>query len=342
MRVLLADDSTWCTAEISQTIQGLLIYTWLMRASAPQTKSHSSGKKLAEYSHIGIIYNPVSSGNAQAKAKNLHKQLQSKLPDLPIDLRGTDYAGHAEELAYELAAGSRHPLLVSVSGDGGYHEVINGALRAEQAHKTRPVCAVYGAGNANDHHRALRKKPLVKAILEDIEQRIDLLEVVTTDSNGQADTRFAHSYIGLGITPLVATELNRRQLNHWRELLLVATTFWRYKPFVIEVAGKRQQYDSIVFANINKMAKVVKLSKNGRPDDGRFEVIELPHNRKLGLVSTAARAALFGLGPQPRRKSSSFKVVEDIPMQLDGELKELKAGGTVHVRIAPHKLRTLL
>jgi diacylglycerol kinase (ATP) len=299
-------------------------------------------KAAYQYSHIGIIYNPNSSGKAPEKAQKLRKQLQKRLPDTPLTLRATEYAGHAEELAYELAGESHNPLIISVSGDGGYHEVINGALRAEQAYKTKPVCAVYGAGNANDHHHALRKKPLVDAIVEDTAHKIDLLQIEITNKAGLTGSRFAHSYAGLGITPLVAAELNRQRLNQWRELVLVATTFWRYKPFTIKIHNKPRQFDSLVFANINRMAKVVKLSKNGKPDDGQFELIEVPHNKKMGLVVTAARAAVFGLGPQPRRRNFLFTAVEDIPMQLDGEVKELKKGDRVHVRIAPRQLRTLL
>lgn len=295
------------------------------------------------YTHIGIIYNPNSTGDAPQKAKRLHARLQKRLPDVPLSLDQTKYAGHAEELAYQLAAKSKSPLIISVSGDGGYHEVINGALRGAEEHGTRPICAVHDAGNANDHRRTLKENPLSRAIINGQVQSIDLLKLEAANASGQTTTlRFAHSYIGLGITPVAATELNRQQLTRWREVLLLVKTFLHFTPFTIEVEGRRRQFDSIVFANIKQMAKVLTLSKDGRPDDGKFEVIEQPHKSRAAVLIMAARAAVFRLGTQPRRQSYKFTVVENLPIQLDGEIHQLKKGTRVTIGIAPQALRTIL
>lgn len=295
----------------------------------------------AKYSHIGIIYNPISTGEAPLKAKKLFKKLQTKLPDVETTLYRTKHAGHAEELAYELASHTKNPLIISVSGDGGYHEVINGALRARADYGTDPICTVHDAGNANDHHRTLKENPLTMAIVVGNVQQIDLVKVVMRSSNNST-VRFAHSYVGLGLTPAIAVELNRHQLNRWRELMLVFKTFWSYKPFFIEIEGKQKKFDSLVCANINQMAKVLKLSQDGRPDDGKFELIELPHSGKLRLLAMIAKSVLFGLGVQPHRKSFKFTVIKDLPMQLDGELQELKGGTVVTISSEPNALRTLL
>lgn len=294
------------------------------------------------YSHIGIIYNPNSSGNAPAKAKRLQHLLQKKLPDIPLTLQQTERAGHAEELAYELASQSKTALIVSVSGDGGYHEVINGALRAAKEHRTRPICAVRDAGNANDHRRTLKENPLARAIVDGKVQTIDLLKLEAANKSGTITSRLAHSYIGLGITPIAATELNRQQLTGWREVLLVFKTFLHFSPFTIKIEGQRRQFDSIVFANIKQMAKVLKLSKDSRANDGMFEVIEQPHKSRAAVLITAIQAALFPLKPQPRRQSYKFTVIEDLPMQMDGEVQKLKSGTKVTISIAPKALRTIL
>jgi diacylglycerol kinase (ATP) len=293
------------------------------------------------YSMIGIIYNPNSTGHAPEMAQKLYGRLSARLSDVPITIYKTKRAGHAEDLAYELAATSQEPLIISVSGDGGYHEVVNGALRAAAEHHTRPICAVYGAGNANDHRRTLKENPLSKAITQGKIQNIDLLCMEVSGTNDTTTSRFAHSYIGLGITPAVAVELNRHKLNRLREAVLVAKTFVRFKPFYIKVDGKRHQFDSLVFANIHQMAKVLRLSEGGRPDDGHFEIIELPHQRRINVLFLVARAALFGLGKQPRQKSYEFTVVNDMPAQLDGEITQLNAGEKVRISIAPQTLRTI-
>ena len=71
------------------------------------------------------------------------------------------------------------PLLVSVSGDGGYNEVVDGTM---QAGNDAAVCAVLPAGNANDHRRATREQPLADAIVTGSVTRIDLLRLTVGGS----------------------------------------------------------------------------------------------------------------------------------------------------------------
>ena len=161
------------------------------------------------------------------------------------------------------------------------------------------VAAVLAAGNANDHQRVLRDRPLVEAVVAGDLRRIDLLRL-TTGAGPAAQVRYAHSYIGLGLTPVVAIDLEKGGKGSFREIVAVVRTFARFRPFTIEVAdGTRRKIDSLLFANIAEMAKYATLSEDGDPADGRFEVIELPHTSKWRLLGVALRAATRGLGRQP-------------------------------------------
>src|SRR4051812_13045559 len=95
---------------------------------------------MPSYTEVAIIYNPNSTGNAEENAKQLQADLRSSLPGLAVRLLPTERAGHAIELAYGFAKKHKNPLIVAASGDGGYNEVINGALRA-QGEGASPVCA---------------------------------------------------------------------------------------------------------------------------------------------------------------------------------------------------------
>src|SRR6478752_4821166 len=86
-------------------------------------------KHVSSFTRIVIIFNPGSTGNAARLADELRDELVRRLPDVPLELRPTEYAGHARELARK-AAGTGRPLLVSVSGDGGYNEVVDGVMQA--------------------------------------------------------------------------------------------------------------------------------------------------------------------------------------------------------------------
>lgn len=294
------------------------------------------------FDRVVVIFNPHSTGDAPALAEELQADLAERLPDLPVRLEPTQYAGHARVLAGEAAATGR-PLIVSVSGDGGYNEVVDGVMKAGN---DRAVCAVKAAGNANDHRRATRERPLVDSIVAGDVGRIDLLRLTIGDGTG-VEVRYAHSYAGLGLTPVVAIDLEKGGKGSFREIVSVVRTFAKFRPFTIDVEpgevdpGGRRSIDSLLFANIAQMAKYATLSETGRPDDGRFEVIALPHTAKWRVLATAVRAAVRGLGEQPSTRHYAFTTVKPMPLQVDGELVELEPNTSVRVDIAPAALATV-
>jgi diacylglycerol kinase family enzyme len=257
------------------------------------------------------------------------------LPELLVELVATQHAGHARELARDAAASGR-PLIISVSGDGGYNEVVDGAMRSGNA---SAVCAVLAAGNANDHRRTTRERPLAEAIVIGKVARLDLLQL-TIDG----ESSYAHSYIGLGLTPAVAVDLAKSGKGSLRELAATVRAFAQFRPFEIERPGRtRERFDSIIFANIDQMAKVATLSEDdGRPDDGALEVIAMRHTAKWKLLGTALRACTRGLGPQPSATEYVFTTIKAMPIQIDGELLDLDAGAQVRIDIVPKALRTVL
>jgi hypothetical protein len=101
------------------------------------------------FDQVVVIFNPHSTGSAPELAEQLRTDLERRLPRTPVHLSPTEHAGHARDLARN-AAPTPRTLIVSVSGDGGYNEVVDGVM---QAGDTGTVCAVMAAGNANDHRR---------------------------------------------------------------------------------------------------------------------------------------------------------------------------------------------
>jgi diacylglycerol kinase (ATP) len=293
---------------------------------------------VSTFDRIVIIFNPHSTGNAPLSAEELRDTLAQRLPGVPLELSPTQHAGHARDLAREAAVSGR-PLVVSVSGDGGYNEVVNGVM---DTGNDRAVCAVRAAGNANDHRRTTRERPLADAIVAGDIRRIDLLRL-TVGTGPDARTRYAHSYIGVGLTPVVAVDLEKGGKGSWREIVSVVRSFSRFRPFLIRLEdGHRRRIDSLVFANIAEMAKYATLSEASAPDDGRFEVITQQRTGKLRVLATAIRAATRGLGAQPSVTHYAFTTLAPMPLQLDGELLELEAETRVAVDIAPLALATIV
>jgi diacylglycerol kinase family enzyme len=289
------------------------------------------------FERIIVIFNPQSTGPAPQRAEELKDTLADRLPDIPLHLCPTERAGHARELAAQAAATGR-PLIVSVSGDGGYNEVVDGVMHAGNPNA---VCAVLAAGNANDHRRSTGEQPLVDAIVTGDVRHIDLLRL-TVGSDSDAHTRYAHSYIGMGLTPIVAIDLEKGGKGSFKEIVSVVRTFAKFRPFTIDVdPGGLRRLDSLLFANIDEMAKYATLSEDSRPDDGRFEIIALPHTAKWRILAVALKAATRGLGPQPTARHYRFTTVKPTPMQLDGEVIAVEAATSVSVDIAAGALSTL-
>ncbi|MBN9110863.1 MAG: diacylglycerol kinase [Pseudonocardia sp.] len=289
------------------------------------------------FDRILVIFNPNSTGDAADQAEQLRAELTRRLPRTSVVTSPTGYAGHARELARE-AAGSPRTLVVSVSGDGGYNEVVDGVT---QAGDTGTVCAVMAAGNANDHRRVTRERPLADAIVAGEVRHLDLLRL-TVGEGPDAVVRYAHSYIGVGLTPIVAIDLEKGGKGSLREIVSVVRTFARFRPFTITLEdGTRTSFDSLLFANIPQMAKYATLSDTDVPDDGRFEVIALPHVSKWRILGVAIRAATRGLGPQPTATRYRFTTGKPSPLQLDGEVLAVDAHTPVLVEIAPGALATV-
>lgn len=284
-------------------------------------------KSMSTFSSITIIFNPNSTGESKAAAEELKGDL-GKFFSGPIDLIATQYAGHAEELAGAAVGKGEAPLIISSSGDGGYQEVINGVMAAG---RTGAICAVLPAGNANDHAAATQRASLVELIERRSIKPLDLLSVTTTGKTGPPQTRFAHSYVGLGLTPTVAVELNRHTLSTLKELVIVLKTFWQYQPFQIQIEGRTLTLDSVIMSNINRMAKVMTLDEESSVSDGVFEVNIFKHSHKIRLLAHLLKAATRGLSPEQRVSQFAFTTLKPIPMQLDGEVQELPAATLVTI-----------
>ena len=293
------------------------------------------------FDRIVLIYNPVNRRVPLTLAESMRREVGRRLPDVPVALQATQHAGHARELASAAAATGR-PLIVAVSGDGVYNEVVNGVLDVSG---TAALAAVAAGGNANDHRRSTRRMPLVDAIVAAYvsgrTRRLDLLRL-TVRSAGSEWNQYAHSYIGFGLTPLMAVGLKRDRKGTIAELLSVLRTFTELTPVeIVRSGGRRELYDSLVFANVARMAKYGRLSNTGRPDDGLFEVVSRRHGRRWRIAAMAMRAATIGLGAQAKVSRVEFAMVDAIPFQIDGEIRHLEPDSGLIIDCAPHALATV-
>lgn len=294
------------------------------------------------FDRVVLIYNPVNRRVPLTLAESMRDELGRRLPDLPVVLSATQYAGHARELASGVAA-TGAPLIVAVSGDGVYNEVVNGVLGVPGNHA---LTAVAAGGNANDHRRSTRRMPLVDAIVAAHRtgraRSLDLLLLTACSITDGGWSRYAHSYIGFGLTPSMAVGLKRDRKGTIAELVSVLRTFSGLTPVeIVRSGGRRELYDSLVFANVARMAKYGRLGNSGRPDDGLFEVVSRRHGRRWRIGVMALRAATVGLGTQAHVSRVEFATVDAIHLQMDGEVIQLAPASKLSIDCAPRALATI-
>jgi diacylglycerol kinase (ATP) len=290
--------------------------------------------------HIAIIYNPKSSGGSSRAAQELYGDIRKRLPHTGIEVLPTKYAGHAADLAEIVGRTRKNALVVSVGGDGTYHEVINGVMRLPG--RGRPACVVLAAGNANDHHSALDpEKELIDRIMEPTEQGMDLLKVSSLNPSGEDLVRYAHSYIGFGTSGRIARALNKEAKGLLSEKWIVFRELMRPQSFEIIEKGKVRALYSIVCGNVEQMAKYITIDKHADPTDGKFEIVETPVVSKLDLLKEVTQSAVGSPAQGKSAKKLSFMLMTSTQAQFDGETAWLSKGSTVTVAVQPKALKTL-
>jgi diacylglycerol kinase (ATP) len=293
---------------------------------------------MATYTSITVIYNPKSTGSGKELSKDFEEEIHQQLPDLSITIVPTRHPGHAREIAYEASLATKRPLIISASGDGGYNEVINGVMEAQiKKPGILHTTGLLPAGNANDHFQSIYQNDIVSLIKTEKHQKIDILKVSITTAN-KTRVHYAHSYVGLGLTPHVGIELNKVKLNKISEFFVSAKALMTLRPIRISMDGRTKRYTSLIFSNIDRMAKYLTLSKNASITDGKFEVVAFGSLNRISLLGTLLKASTVGLNSQDHRSNASFIAVHDMKIQLDGEIIALKKNSHVEVTSEHHAL----
>lgn len=288
---------------------------------------------------VVVLYNPNSTGKSKENAQQFADDLRTAdiKDEHDVELRATAYAGHAEEIAASYAKSREEMILISSSGDGGYHEVVNGALSREDA---KLIVGVLPSGNANDHHGATENGSIVETIMNKSFRTIDVLKL-TGKVKGSDWTRYAHSYAGIGVVSRAAKELTEDRPNVITEKWLVAKALLSFRYVRIREGGETRRYSSVIFSNIDVMSKVVKLAINASLTDGKFEINRIRYRSKLRLILYFLTAATIGLGRAESTRRYSFTTTNPLAVQLDGEVYALDARSDVVITSEQQHLKCI-
>lgn len=209
----------------------------------------------------------------------------------------------------------------------------------KQSGNQNAVVAVEGAGNANDHWRTVHSGASVVERLSNNPRLVSLLRL--TVSGPKQLSRYAHSYIGIGLTAEVGKALNQEKLNALNEKRILLRELSRTKYFKAQIGAKAEKLDSLVAANINQMAKVIKLEKELHLDSSHFRLIMHKHRGPWQMLVRMIGAALSADESFGRTKEFELLLLTDATIQCDGEVYELPRGSTVKITGIKAGLKTL-
>jgi diacylglycerol kinase (ATP) len=283
-----------------------------------------------------VIFNPNSTGDSESNAREFADRLKKADKKISVNVIATEYAGHAEKIAAEHAS-SDTTVIVSSSGDGGYNEVVNGVLLANG----RCAVAVLPSGNANDHYHALTSDDLVKNIIMGKTRAIEAIKMQSR-VDGKAWKRYAHSYVGFGITPKIGKELTIRKLNAFNEKWHTVYHLMRFKHVDISRDKVVNRYSSLVFSTIGRMSKIIRLDESANHADGKMEVYETLYQSPWQLLGTLLHASLKGLTKNERVTDYELKTIDKTMVQLDGEVFTMDADSNVKLTCVQGAITTVL
>lgn len=281
---------------------------------------------------VVVIYNPLSTGSAHQDAVDFCNKVCSA--GIAAKAVPTKHAGHARVLAKQFAERRTLTMIVSASGDGGYNEVINGVLKSKAP---TTVVGVLPSGNANDHYHFMHRGNTVRRILRNDYEEIDVLKMHYGNKS-----HYAHSYIGLGMTPQIGEQLTKERPSRLQEKWLVLRNLVKIKAVKITVSGHTRRYDHLVFSNIGRMSKVLRVADHGTMHDGEFEIIGTRAGSIIGLLAHLVHAASFGAKAHQHADSFIFTIERDTKAQLDGEVVSLRKGTRVTITSERRLLRTIV
>ena len=138
------------------------------------------------------------------------------------------------------------------------------------------------------------------------------------------------------------SELNKESLTRWKEIKIVTRNLLNVRHFALTNSeGKTKNYDSVVFANIHRMSKVIRLNDKTNLHDGLFNMATIEHRSRAKFLYILLKLVVVGARDFPTLSDYSFRLKYPQIGQLDGEVIALPANTSIKVSINDKLIRTI-
>jgi diacylglycerol kinase (ATP) len=265
-----------------------------------------------------LIANPVSgTGSAGRDIDAVLKYFRRRGHD--IEIRFTERAGHAEELAREAAGGDCDTIIVG-GGDGTINEAVNGIAGSSK----RLAVIPWGTGNVFATEMRFPRKigSICRLILQGDSEALDL---------GVCNGRRFLLMAGVGVDAYSLKQLEGQGLKLRIGVLAYAIagirafTRYRYPNIDVELSdGRRDSGSFVLVSNTSLYGDIFSFTPNASPLDGKLDVFVF---RETGRWSTLVLAL---------RYLTRSLINPDLPMPPLG-LQRARIYRTEGIRLSSHK-----
>jgi len=295
---------------------------------------------------IYLIYNPFS-GNKRGKrlANKAVRLIQRE--GVYVNVERLSERGHAERIC-ETGELDSYDVVVSVGGDGTFHECINGMMKRIYERKGKPIpLALIAAGTGNSFMHELgcyKIKLAIYHILRGVHFPIDICKL--TFGDGTSCYSFNSIHWGIA-SKIMATAERLRWMGHAMRYttacfmeIIGGDKAQTAKIRVIDENRKEVEYDDnfivAIANNIITASKGMKMAPSAKLDDGLIDLLLVKSTSTLNLLDIFRRTydgshtelpyviyqkvKEFSITPYRENESGEVEEVEEI-LDVDGELK---------------------
>lgn len=292
-----------------------------------------------EKKKILFIINPIS---GVYKKANVPEQIQREidLTKFDYEIRATQYAGHATEIAREAVA-EGYKIIVAVGGDGSINEVANALIGTDAVLGIIP----YGSGNGLALHLGMKPRN-VKAALDVLNTgKVVKMDVVKTN------IRYFLSCAGFGYDAHAARRFKSQEIRGLFSYFLAGLreALWYFKPIStsVEIDGEKLEQEFYLFTAFNsgQYGYNVGFLTNTSVHDGLIDVVSVKAIRLRRLLWVFL--LMFFRRPDLVREAQTFRAKKihikgnpKMVYQLDGD--HYIFHDDVEMEIVPNALNVII
>ncbi len=293
---------------------------------------------------VFVIVNPVSGPRRRGSGPERVTSARHTLDRLGVtgEIRLTERAGHAHELALEAAA-SGVDLVIAWGGDGTINEVARALVQSAEAGMRTPALGIVPGGSGNGLAREL-------AIPFDPPSAIEHAwrSVPRVIDAGELGDHLFFNVAGIGIDAHVAALVTTRARHRglWPYLAASARDLLRYGAveYTIDIAGDSMRTSALVlaFANARQWGFGAEIAPGAELSDGLLDFVIV---QDRGFLGNALRVPSLFLRRIDRRegiqthrvRKVTIRAREPMLFHVDGEA--VQGTDTLVARVRPAALR---